>query len=128
MKTFILTLPLSLFITSAFSQTGTKDKNLQNVISIDVPDFTDLEVKAFYQDYADHLINCIQAMREKNESKVTALFKDPGEKLVNREKILAKELFKDPVEKQKYLAFAQQAYAYVKEVQQSTYYKKMYGK
>ena len=127
MKTFILTLTLCFFITSAFNQTKTKD-NIPDAISINVPDFADPEVKAFYQAYSDHLIKCIQAIHEKNESKVTALFKDPGEKLVNREKILVKELFKDPVEKQKYLAFAEQAYPYVKEVQQSTYYKKMYGK
>ena len=128
MKTFILTLTLSLFITSAFNQTGTKDKNLANIVSINVPDFADPGVKAFYEAYSEHLIKCVQAIREKDESKVTALFKDPGEKLVNREKILVKELVKDPVEKQKYLAFAQQAYPYVKEVQQSIYYKKMYGK
>ena len=127
MKTFILTLTLCFFITSAFNQTKTKD-NIPGAISINVPDFADPEVKAFYQAYSDHLIKCIQAIHEKNESKVTSLFKDPGERLVNREKILVKELFKDPVEKQKYLAFAEQAYPYVKEVQESAYYKKMYGK
>ena len=105
-----------------------KDKNLSKVVSINVPDFANPEVKAFYESYSDHLIKCIQAIREKNESKVTALFKDPGEKLVNREKELVKELVKDPVEKQKYVAFAQQAYPYVKEVQQPAYYKKLYGK
>lgn len=127
MKTFIVTLTLSLLLTSAFSQTKEKNKSLPAIVSIKVPDFADPEVKAFYQAYSDHLLRCIVAMRAKNESEVIALFKDPGERLVNREKVLSKEIFKDPVEKPKYLAFAQQVYPYVKEVKESVYYKKMYG-
>lgn len=128
MKTLIVTLTLCFFITSAFTQPATTNKSSQNVGSINVPDFADPQVKIFYLAYADHLIKCIHAIREKNETKVTALFKDPGEKLVNREKILAKEVAKNPVEKQKYIAFANQAYPYIKEVQRSVYYQKIYGK
>lgn len=128
MKTLILTLTFSFFITSAFTQTGSKKDSSQSAVSIKVPDFADPEVKAFYQTYSEHLIKCIQAIREKNEDKVTALFKDPGEQLVAREKILVKDLVKNSVEKQKYMQFAQQAYPYIKELEQSVYYQKMYGK
>jgi len=93
-----------------------------------VPDFVGAGIKSFYQSYADHLIKCIKAIREKNEVKAKALFKDPGEELVTREKELSKEVVKNPVEKQKYMQFAAQVYPYIKEVQQSEYYKKMYGK
>jgi len=34
----------------------------------------------------------------------------------------------NPVEKEKWMQFAAQVYPYVKELEQSVYYKKMYGK
>jgi hypothetical protein len=48
--------------------------------------------------------------------------------MVAREKTLAKDIVKNSVEKQKYLQFAEDIYPYIKEVEQSVYYKKMYGK
>jgi hypothetical protein len=127
MKTLILTLTLSLFVTFAFTQTPSEGAGSQTAVGIKVPDFADPEVKSFYQAYADHLIKCIQAIREKDEAKVTALFKDPGEQLVAREKTLNKELVKNSVENQKYMQFAKEAYPYIKEVERSVYYQKMYG-
>ncbi len=125
----MLTLTLCLFFTSAFSQnTETKKALSQSPITINVPDFSDPGVKKFYTAYSSHLIKCIEAIRQKNEAKVTALFKNPGEQLVSDEKILAPKVVKNPVEKQKYMQFAAQAYPYIKEVEQSIYYQKMYGK
>ncbi len=128
MKTLILTLTLSFFNIVAFTQIASREASSQSIVSIKVPDFADPEVKTFYQAYADHLIKCIQAIREKNETKVTALFKDPGEQLVAREKTLTQDVVKNSVEKQKYFQFAEQVYPYIKEVERSVYYQKMYGK
>ena len=129
MKKIFLTLAFCIFITYAFTQDTTFQKtNTQNTISIKVPDFADPVAKSFYQSYADHLMKCIKAIREKNETKVIALFKDPGEQLVAREKIISKEVVKNAVEKKKYMEFAAQVYPYIKEVEQSEYYKKMIGK
>jgi hypothetical protein len=99
----------------------------QNSINIKVPDFADAKVKAFYARYADHLIKCVEAIRQKDENKVAALFRNPGEQLVAEEKILSPKVVKDPVEKKKYLEYATQVYPYLKEVENSTYYQKMYG-
>jgi hypothetical protein len=128
MKTLIFTLTLSLFTTLAFTQIPSEEAESRNVAAIKVPDFADRGVKSFYQAYSDHLLKCIQAIREKDKAKVTALFKDPGEQMVAREKTLAKDIVKNSVEKQKYLQFAEDIYPYIKEVEQSVYYKKMYGK
>jgi hypothetical protein len=124
MKTVILSFTLCLFMSNVFAQNET----LKELTTIKVPDFSDPGVKSFYQSYADHLIKCVKAIREKDEAKTKALFKDPGERLVTREKIISKEVIKNAVEKQKYMEFAAQVYPYLKEVQQSEYYKKMYGK
>ena len=124
MKTILLSFLFCLFMTNAFSQNVTAQKNL----TISVPAFADASVKSFYQSYADHLIKCIKAIRAKDEATTKALFKNPGEQLVAREKILSKEVVKNAVEKQKYMQFASQVYPYLKEVQQSEFYKKMYGK
>ncbi|MEP6677464.1 MAG: hypothetical protein ABJA78_20045, partial [Ferruginibacter sp.] len=70
----MLTISLCLLMINAFTQ------------PIKVPDFADPAAKTFYQSYSDHLIKCIKAIREKNEAKVIALFKNPGEQLVEREK------------------------------------------
>ena len=124
MKTIILAFTLCLFISNAFTQNEVPKEPL----FIKVPGFADPEVKSFYQSYADHLIKCIRKIREKNEPKTRALFKSPGEQLVAREKKLSKDVVKNTVEKQKYIEFAAQVYPYLKEVEQSEYYKKMYGK
>ena len=124
MKKFILVFAACLFMQDAFTQNPTS----KEITEIKVPDFAGEGVKSFYQSYADHLLKCVKAIREKNEVKTKALFKDPGEKLVAREKILSQEVVKSPVEKQKYMEFATQVYPYLKEVQQSEYYKKIYGK
>ena len=120
MKVITFAFTLCLFVTAAVAQ--------KTPISIKIPNFTDPAVKAFYTKYSNHLIKCIYAIREKNEARTIALFKDPGEQLVAREKVLAKEVVKIPSEKQKYLEFAKQVYPYLKEVEQSAYYQKMYGK
>lgn len=113
-----------LFIANAMGQTGTPN----NIPAINVPAFASAEVKKFYQSYADHLLKCILAIREKNETKAIALFKNPGEQLVAREKIISKEVVKTPLEKQKYIQFAEQVYPYLKEIAHSEYYIKIYGK
>ena len=123
MKTLMLAFTLCLLMNEGFTQ----HESPKEIKAIKVPGFTDASVKSFYQSYADHLIKCVAAIREKNEAKVKALFKSPGEELVAREKIISKETVKNPVEKQKYLEFAALVYPYIKEVQQSEYYKKMYG-
>ena len=123
MKTLMLAFSLCLLMNTAFTQ-NEKPKELK---AIKVPDFSDASVKSFYQSYADHLIKCVGAIREKNEAKAKALFKSPGEELVAREKLISKETVKNPIEKQKYLEFAALVYPYIKEVQQSEYYKKKYG-
>ena len=129
MKTTILAFTLCLFINCAFTQGTTPNKkNSQSEISIKVPDFADPEIKSFYTTYSNHLIKCIKAIRQKDEESATALFKNPGEQLVARDKILAKEVVKNPKEKQKYMQFAAQVYPYIKEVQNSTYYQKLVGK
>ncbi|MBK5271409.1 MAG: hypothetical protein JJE22_10380 [Bacteroidia bacterium] len=123
MKAILLSIAICVFMSKAFAQT----ESPKEIQAITVPDFADPGVKTFYQSYADHLIKCVKAIREKNEAKTIALFKDPGEQLVTKEKALAKELVKNPAEKQKYMQFATQAYPLLKEVQQSGYYKKLYG-
>lgn len=99
----------------------------QKTATINVPDFTDAKAKAFYTAYANHLIRCIDAIRKKDENKAQALFKDPGEKLVEDEKIISAEVIKYPTEKKKYIDFATQVYPYLNEIESSGYYKKMYG-
>ena len=120
----MLVFAICLFMGNAFTQNETSQKTPV----IKVPDFADPVVKSFYKSYADHLIKCIKAIREKNEAKATALFKNPGEQLVAQEKIVTKEVVKNPIEKQKYFQFAKQVSPYIKELQASAYYKKMYGK
>ncbi len=88
MKTIILSLAFCLLITSAFAQT------------INLPDFVQPDVKAFYTEYSNHLIECIKANRKKNESKATALFKE-GEPMVAKSKIIEKKVIMNPVEKKK---------------------------
>lgn len=124
MKTLIPTIVFCLFMSCAFAQNNVNKDSLL----IKVPDFADPATKKFYQSYAEHLIKCIQAIREKNEAKATALFKDPGERLVAREKIIMKELVKNAVEKEKYIQFATQVYPYIKELEGSAYFKKAYEK
>ena len=124
MKTTLLAFAFCLFMSNVFTQNQTS----KEIPVIKVPDFAGAGIKSFYQSYTDHLIKCINAIREKDEANAKALFKNPGEQLVAREKELSKEIIKNPVEKQKYMQFAAQVYPYIKEVQQSEYYKKMYGK
>lgn len=113
----------SLFLCKTFTQ-NTASKN---AIAIKVPDFAQPHIKTFYTEYSNHLIKCIKAIREKNEARATALFKDPGERLVGRSKILEKEVVMNPVEKEKWMEFAAQVYPYVKELERSLYYQKLYG-
>ena len=120
----MLTYILCLFVSNAYTQ----DTIYKQALVIKVPDFADPVTKIFYHTYADHLIKCIKAIREKNEAKTIALFKDPGEQLVAREKIVAKELAKNAADKQKYVQFAAEVYPFIKELEGSAYYKKMYGK
>ncbi len=115
MKTIILSHIFCFFITSAFSQT------------ITVPDFVQPEVKAFYIEYSGHLKKCIKAIREKNEAKAIALFKE-GEPMVAKSKIIEKKVIMDEVEKQKWMQFAAQVYPYIKEMERSSYYQKIYVK
>ena len=124
MRAIILTFILCLFVSNSFTQNNTH----KEIPVINVPDFADPITKKFYQSYADHLIKCIEAIREKNEARAIALFKDPGEQLVAREKLITKEVVKKPGEKQKYSQFAAQVYPYIKELEASAYYIKMYGK
>lgn len=124
MMKIIFAFTLSLFVSSAFSQNSAS----KSAITIKVPDFAQPHIKTFYTEYSNHLIKCIQAIREKNEAKATALFKNPGEQLVARSKILEKEVVMNPVEKQKWMQYAAQVYPYIKELERSSYYQKMYGK
>ena len=124
MRAITLTFILCLFVGNGFTQ----NKTHKEIPVIKVPDFADPVIKSFYRSYADHLIKCIEAIREKNEAKAIALFKDPGEQLVAREKLITKEVVKKPGEKQKYMQFAAQVYPYIKELKASAYYKKVYGK
>lgn len=123
MKPFLLLLTCWLLSTAAFTQ-DTLSK--EPIHTIKVPDFADAGVKQFYTRYSTHLLKCIEAIRQNDDVKVAALFKNPGEQLVKEEKQLVVKLVKDPVEKQKYIEFAQQASPYVKEV--ARYYEKMHGK
>ncbi len=116
MKSLILSITFWFFITAAFAQT------------INVPDFAQPDVKAFYTEYSNHLIKCIKAIREKNEAKAVALFRNPGEQLVAKSKIIEKKVIMNLVEKQKWMQFAAQAYPLVKELERSSYYQKLYGK
>lgn len=115
MKTIILSITFCFFISSAFTQT------------IKVPDFVQPDVKAFYTEYSGHLIKCIKAIREKNEATATSLFK-AGEPMVAKSKIIEKKVIMNPVEKQKWMLFAAEAYPYIKEMERSPYYQKLYGK
>lgn len=107
--------------TAAFAQETPPKKDL----TINVPDFASTEAKKFYTKYANHLLMCIEAIRQKDETKANALFKK-GEPLVAEEKRLTQRVIKDPAEKKKYLQFAAEAYPYIKELEQSTYYQKLY--
>lgn len=118
MKSPFLALTLFLLTVTAFTQ---------KTITIKVPDFADPQVKTFYNAYASHLVKCVEAIRQNDDAKATALFKKPGAQLVEQEKKLAKELVKNPAEKQKYVQFAEQAYPYLKEVKESAIYKKVSG-
>ncbi len=115
MKTIILSLAFCLLITSAFAQT------------INLPDFVQPDVKAFYTEYSNNLIKIIKAIREKNETKAVALLKNPGKQLNDKRKIIEKKVIMNPVEKQKWMQFAAQAYPLVKELERSTYYQKLAG-
>ena len=123
MKITMLLFALCLSMCNILAQNETS----KGIPVIKVPDFADPEVKHFYNSYADHLIQCIKAIREKNKIKVVNLFKNPGEQLVTKEKEMAKELVKNPAEKQKYIQFAKQAYPFIKELEASVYYKEMFG-
>lgn len=128
MKKMILSCIISFLFSNAFPQNIESTKtNSQNPINIIVPDFADPEVRKFYYEYSNHLVKCVEAIRQKDEAKVTGLFKNPGEQLVAREKILAVKVVKNAGEKQKYMKFAAQVYPYIKEVEQSAYYQKLYG-
>ena len=96
--------------------------------TIVVPDFAQSYVKAFYIEYSNHLLKCIKAIREKDEAKVINLFKNPGEALVKRSRIIEKEVIMNSVEKQKWMQYAAQVYPYIKELEASVYYQKLYGK
>ncbi len=111
----ILSIIFCLFITSAFAQT------------INVPDFAQPGVKAFYTEYSGHLIKCIKAIREKDQAKATSLFKE-GEPMVAKSKLIEKKVIMNPVEKQKWMQFAVQVYPLIKEMERSPYYQKLYGK
>jgi hypothetical protein len=124
MKSLIIFYALCFCVSNGFTQ----DVIPKETLKIEVPGFADAGVKRFYQSYADHLIKCIKAIREKDEAKAKSLFKNPGEQMVAKEKTISKEVVKNPVEKKKYMEFAAQVYPYLKEVEQSAYYKKMYGK
>ncbi len=126
MKKIIVLLTFCLSAGSAFTQNTAT--NLQNPPSIKVPSFADPVAMKFYTTYSNHLIKCIKAIREKNEAKTLALFKDPGKQLVEQEKIISKETIKNPVEKQKYIEWTKNVYPYIKEVEHSAYYIKAYGK
>jgi hypothetical protein len=115
MKIIILTLTFCLVISSAYAQT------------INVPDFAQSDVKAFYTEYSGHLIKCIKAIREKNEAKATSLFKE-GEPMVARSRVIEKKVIMNPVEKQKWMQFAVQVSPFIKEMERSPYYQKLYGK
>jgi hypothetical protein len=129
MKAILLTLTFCSLCVLGFSQdTAGQKARSQNITTIKVPDFADPGIKSFYTTYSKHLLKCIAAIREKNEAEAIRLFKDPGEQLVAREKIIAKELVKNAAEKQKYMELASQVYPYIKELEQSAYYKKIYGK
>ncbi len=79
MKKLILTSAFYLLLVSALTQdTATKKSTSQNPISLQVPDFADPEIKKFYAAYSNHLAKCVEAIREKNEAKVTALLKSGG--------------------------------------------------
>jgi len=45
---------------------------------INVPDLADPAIKIFYQSHPEQMVKCMRAIREKNEPKAIALFKDPG--------------------------------------------------
>ena len=123
MKKIILAFTLSLLVSSAFTQNSAS----KSVINIKVPDFAQPHIKKFYTEYSNHLIKCIKAIREKNEARATALFKNPGEQLVARSKILEKEVVMNPEERQKWMEWGAQVYPYVKELERSSYYQKLYG-
>lgn len=124
MKIIMIACVLCFSMSNVIGQTETP----KEIPAIKVPDFADASVKSFYQSYADHLIKCVGAIREKDEAKARGLFKNPGEQLVAKEKTLSKEVVKNAAEKKKYMEFAAQVYPYLKEVQNSAYYKKIYGK
>jgi len=124
MRCLIFAIFICISGTTAFSQKTT----VQKQIVIKVPNFSDPQIKSFYTSYAAHLIKCVTAIRQKNEAKAIALFKNPGEQLVAREKVLVYEVIKDPAEKQKWMEFAVQASPYLKEVERSVYFQKVYGK
>jgi nitrogenase molybdenum-iron protein alpha/beta subunit len=73
MKTLVIVCALCLSMNNAFAQPETS----KEIPVIKVPDFAGAGVKSFYQSYADHLLKCIKAIPEKNESEAKALFKDP---------------------------------------------------
>ena len=123
MKKIIWVFALSLFAISAFTQ----NTKTQSSFNIKMPDFVQPDVKAFYTEYSNHLIKCIRAIREKNESKATALFINPGEQLVARSKIIEKKVIINPVERQKWMQWSAQVYPLVKELERSSYYQKLYG-
>ncbi len=48
--------------------------------------------------------------------------------MVAKSKIIEKKVIMNPVEKKKWMLFAAQVYHYMKEMERSTYYQKLYGK
>ncbi len=122
MKKIIFAFVLTLSLSSAFTQ-KTPPKS---AITIKIPDFIQPDVKTFYTEYSNHLIKCINAIREKNEARAKSLFKE-GEPMVAKSKIIEKKLIMNPAEKQKWMQFAGQVYPLIKEMERSVYYQKLYG-
>lgn len=116
---------MCLSINAAFTQSG---NSLAPIKTIVVPDFAQPHVKAFYIEYSNHLLKCIKAIREKDEAKATKLFKSPGEALVKQSRTIEKQVIINAVEKQKWMQYAAQVYPYIKELEASAYYQKLYGK
>lgn len=121
----ILAFTMCLSLNYAFTQSG---NSLTPIKTIVVPDFAQPHVKAFYIEYSNHLLKCIKAIREKDEAKVIKLFKSPGEALVKQSRIIEKQVIINSVEKQKWMQYAAQVYPYIKELEASAYYQKLYGK
>lgn len=101
------------------------DKTISTKDNIDlqVPDFTDPEVKKYYESYTAYIKEVVLLIRNKDEAATLKLLNDKGKQFGYNIKWEEKAR-STPEEEQKFSAWLMQSMPYQKEIIQSEYFKK----